>query len=86
MPSIFRTGRLSFPMWLMINTNNLLALVVGNATNAGAMKSRGREGYEARFSDHVERYAEPGPSDGKRIAAGTWLPANKQRAENLRAV
>jgi ubiquinone/menaquinone biosynthesis C-methylase UbiE len=60
MPSIFWTGRLTLPMKLMVNINNLLALLVGNATNTGAMKSRLREGYEAKFSDHVERYDELG--------------------------
>ncbi len=60
MPSIFWTGKLSFPMWLMINANNLLALAVGNATDGDAMKSRVREGYEASFSDHVDRYDELG--------------------------
>jgi ubiquinone/menaquinone biosynthesis C-methylase UbiE len=60
MPSIFWTGKLTFPMRLMVNTNNLLALAVGNATNTGAMKSRVRQGYEASFSDHVERYDELG--------------------------
>ena len=60
MPSIFWTGRLTFPMRLMVNSNNLLALVVGNATNTDAMKIRVKEGYEARFSQHVERYDELG--------------------------
>jgi ubiquinone/menaquinone biosynthesis C-methylase UbiE len=56
MPSLFWTGRLSFPMQVMVNANNLLALITGNATNTAAMKSRVREGYEGRFSDHVAAY------------------------------
>lgn len=60
MPSIFWTGRLTLPMRLMVNTNNLLALLIGNATNTGAMKSRVRQGYEGQFSHHVERYDELG--------------------------
>lgn len=60
MPSIFWTGRLTLPMRLMVNTNNLLALLIGNATNTGAMKSRVRQGCEGQFSHHVERYDELG--------------------------
>jgi ubiquinone/menaquinone biosynthesis C-methylase UbiE len=47
-------------MWVLVNANNVLALLVGNATNCAAMKSRIREGYEGRFSDHVRRYDELG--------------------------
>ncbi len=31
MPAVFWTGHLTLPMLLMVDANNLLALVVGNA-------------------------------------------------------
>jgi SAM-dependent methyltransferase len=60
MPSVFWTGKLTFPMRALVNVNNLLALLLGNASNALAMKSRVRSGYEGRFSHHVEKYDELG--------------------------
>ncbi len=60
MPTVFWTGKLSFPMWLLVNTNNLLSIPLGNATNSKAMKSRVRSGYESKASHHVERYDELG--------------------------
>ncbi len=56
MPTLFWTGKLTLPMTLMVNANNILALITGNARDAGAMKSRVREGYEGTFSDHVDDY------------------------------
>ncbi len=47
-------------MWVLVNVNNVLALLLGNATNPLAMKSRVRSGYEGRFSHHVEKYDELG--------------------------
>jgi ubiquinone/menaquinone biosynthesis C-methylase UbiE len=60
MPSLFWTGRLSLPMWLLVNANNVLALLTGQATNVRAMKGRVRSGYEGRSSKHVHRYDELG--------------------------
>jgi ubiquinone/menaquinone biosynthesis C-methylase UbiE len=47
-------------MKLMINTNNILAWLTGNARDARAMKERVRRGYEGVFSDHVTGYDELG--------------------------
>jgi ubiquinone/menaquinone biosynthesis C-methylase UbiE len=55
-------------MWVLVNANNILALLVGNATNRAAMKSRVKDGYEGRFSDHVQRYDELGLSLQERSA------------------
>ena len=60
MPSVFWTGRLSLPMWMLVNVNNALALVLGQAADVRAMKSRVRNGYEGRSSQHVRRYDELG--------------------------
>ena len=68
MPSIFWTGRLTIPIKLMVNANNVLALLVGKATNTAVMKSRVRGGYEGRFSHHVEGYDQLGLSLQERSA------------------
>lgn len=47
-------------MWLLVNVNNALALVTGQATDVHAMKRRVRSGYEGRSSQHVHRYDELG--------------------------
>jgi hypothetical protein len=55
MPRVFWTGELSPDLELMVNINNLLAWVNGNARNTEAMKQRVKEGYEGKGSDHVTR-------------------------------
>ena len=60
MPSLFWTGRLTLPMWLLVNVNNVLALLLGQATNLPAMKSRVRSGYEGRSTQLVEKYDQLG--------------------------
>ena len=47
-------------MTLMVNANNILAWLTGNARNTAAMKNRVRQGYDRTFSDHVTRYDELG--------------------------
>jgi ubiquinone/menaquinone biosynthesis C-methylase UbiE len=68
MPTVFWTGRLTFPMQIMVNANNVLALLAGNATNTALMKSRVKDGYEGRFSHHVEGYDRLGQSLQERSA------------------
>ena len=60
MPPIFWTGKLTLPMKLLVNVNNLLALITGNARDTAAMKNRVRRGYDGAFSEHVNRYDELG--------------------------
>ena len=62
LPPIFWTGRLSFPVKLMVNANGLVAWLTGNAGNTAAMKDRIRQGYDGTFSNHVARYDELGAS------------------------
>ncbi len=69
MPSLFWTGKLTLPMRVLVNVNNLLALVSGNALDSASMKSRVRDGYEGRFSRHVEKYDEIARSLQERSAA-----------------
>lgn len=58
MKSLFWTGKLSLPVMLLVNTNNLIALLNGNSFNKTAMKERVKSGYEGAYSDHVTRYDE----------------------------
>ncbi len=43
---------------LMVNANNLIALINGNYVNSPAMKERVKSGYDGAFSDHITRYDE----------------------------
>ncbi|HEM49550.1 MAG TPA: class I SAM-dependent methyltransferase, partial [Caldithrix sp.] len=58
MKSLFWTGRLSLPVSLMVNANNLIAFVNGNFGNKPAMKERVKSGYDGAFTDHITRYVE----------------------------
>ena len=60
MPWIFWSGKLSFPMMLVVNANNVLAWISGNIRDTAAMKDRVRRGYDGSFSDHVSGYDELG--------------------------
>ncbi|MFO7670084.1 MAG: class I SAM-dependent methyltransferase [Bacteroidales bacterium] len=46
MRSLFWTGKLSLPILLLVNANNLLAWLIGNSGNKPAMKERVKLGYE----------------------------------------
>ena len=60
MPTILWTGKLSLPMTLMVNANNILAWLTGNGRDTAAMKNRVMQGYDGAFSGHVTRYDELG--------------------------
>jgi len=68
MKSLFWTGKLSLPVMLLVNANNLLACLNGNFVNKPAMKERVKLGYEGAFSDHVTRYDELAAEYQKRAA------------------
>lgn len=68
MKSLFWTGKLSLPVMLLVNTNNLIALLNGNSCNKTAMKERVKSGYEGTYSDHVTRYDELAAYYQKRTA------------------
>jgi ubiquinone/menaquinone biosynthesis C-methylase UbiE len=81
MPPIFWTGKLTLPMKLLVNANNLLALITGNARDTAAMKQRMKLGYEGACSDHVTHYDEFGLEHYTKIAAnlleGIELPGKE---------
>lgn len=60
MPSLFWTGKLSLPMRLMVDANNLLSLLTGSSADLAGMKERVKRGYEAEFTDHVRQYDQLG--------------------------
>jgi len=69
MPTVFWTGKLTIPMMYLMNGNNLLAWITGNARDARSMKKRIKEGYDGVYSEHVTRYDELGA--GFQIKAAT---------------
>ena len=60
MPELFWTGKLTLPMALLVNSNNILAWLIGNSRKTGEMTKRVKQGYDGLFSDHVRRYDELG--------------------------
>lgn len=68
MQSFRWSGRLTLPMRLLVETNNLLSLLIPRGNDPSTMKERVRKGYEAEFSDHVRRYDELGFQNQDRAA------------------
>jgi len=66
------TGKLSLPMTLIVNANNILACLTGNVRDTVAMKNRIRQGYDGAFSEHVTKYDELG-AEFQEKAATTQL-------------
>ena len=58
MPSLFWTGKISFPLRLMLNMGNMIAWITGNARDSSAMKERMKEGYNGACSDYIQHYDE----------------------------
>lgn len=58
MKSLFWTGKLSKPVALLVNANNIIAFLTGNSADRPSMKERVKLGYEGAFTDHVTRYDE----------------------------
>lgn len=56
MPSILWSGKLTLPMKVLVQANNVLALLTGSANDVSGMKERVKRGYEGEFSDHVRDY------------------------------
>lgn len=56
MPSLLWSGKLTLPMKLLVNTNNLLSLFTGSSSDVSGMKERVKSGYEGKYSNHVQNY------------------------------
>jgi len=59
-PSVFWSGKLTLPMKVLVQANNVLAVLTGSAQDVRGMRDRVKRGYEGEFSDHVRRYDELG--------------------------
>ena len=60
MPTLFWSGKLTLPMKLLIEANNILSLITGSSKDLVGMKDRVRRGYEGEYTDHVHAYDEYG--------------------------
>jgi len=60
MSALLWTGRLSLSMKLLINASNLIAWVTGNARDDIAQRTRIKNGYDGKFTEHVTKYDELG--------------------------
>ena len=60
MSQLFWSGKLTLPMRLLVDANNLLALFTGSFKDYAGMKERVKKGYEGEFSDHILQYDELG--------------------------
>ncbi len=60
MPPLFWSGKLTLPMKLLVESNNLLALFTGSYRDIRGMKDRVKRGYEGEYSPHVQQYDELG--------------------------
>jgi ubiquinone/menaquinone biosynthesis C-methylase UbiE len=69
MNTLFWTGKLSFPMRILIDANNVMAWLTGNSKNKKAMRDRIKMGYDGTFSQHVTHYDELAGEFQKRAAA-----------------
>jgi ubiquinone/menaquinone biosynthesis C-methylase UbiE len=83
MNSLFWTGKLTFPVKLLVNANNILSWFLGNTRNESEMKGRVKLGYEGKFSDHVNRYDELTAFYQKRTAVSQLEGINFQGKEVL---
>jgi ubiquinone/menaquinone biosynthesis C-methylase UbiE len=83
MPRVFWTGRLSPPMKLIVNVNNILAWITGNARDTAEMKRRMKLGYEGACSDHVTHYDDFGREHYAKIATKLLKKIDLQGKEVL---
>jgi len=58
MPTLFYTGKLSFPLKLMTNMSSIIAWITGNARNSFAMKERMKDAYDGKYSHYINKYDE----------------------------
>jgi SAM-dependent methyltransferase len=56
MSQLFWSGKLTLPMKLLVEANNLLSVFTGSIRDYSGMKERVKRGYEGEFSDHIHQY------------------------------
>lgn len=60
MSQLFWSGKLTLPMKLLVEANNLLSLLTGSYRDHQGMKTRIKKGYEGAYSDHIQHYDKRG--------------------------
>jgi len=60
MSQLFWSGKLSLPMKLLVEANNILSFFTGSIRDFSGMKERVKRGYEGEYSDHILQYDELG--------------------------
>jgi len=60
MSQFFWSGKLSLPMKLLIEANNLLSVFTGSFRDYRGMKERVKRGYEGEYSNHIHQYDQLG--------------------------
>jgi ubiquinone/menaquinone biosynthesis C-methylase UbiE len=60
MSKFFWSGKLTLPMKLLIEANNLLSVFTGSFRDYGGMKERVKRGYEGEYSNHIHQYDQLG--------------------------
>lgn len=60
MSQFFWSGKLTLPMKLLVEVNNLLSVLTGSLRDYDGMKERVKSGYEGEYTDHIHRYDELG--------------------------
>lgn len=60
MAPLFWSGKLTLPMKLLVEANNILSLFTGSYRDIQGMKDRVKRGYDGEYSHHVQQYDELG--------------------------
>jgi len=60
MSQLFWSGKLSLPMKLLVEANNLLSVFTGSIRDYRGMKERVKQGYEGEYTNHIHQYDELG--------------------------
>jgi ubiquinone/menaquinone biosynthesis C-methylase UbiE len=56
MSQFFWSGKLTLPMKLLIEANNLLSVFTGSFRDYRGLKERVKKGYDGDYSDHIHQY------------------------------
>jgi ubiquinone/menaquinone biosynthesis C-methylase UbiE len=58
MPTLPWTGKISFPLRIILNMGSIIAWLTGNARDSSMMKERMKDGYNGKYSDYINKYDE----------------------------
>jgi ubiquinone/menaquinone biosynthesis C-methylase UbiE len=60
MSNLFWSGKLTIPMKILVEANNILSFFTGSYRDFKGMKTRIKDGYEGKITDHITHYDELG--------------------------